>query len=89
VTEGRVMDSAVGDRPRTPERWLSDCPTTRQAVRMGDTATGGARTASDAARRLVSMRWGDTRVRGLVHELAERRDEFWRRAGGRVAGTGR
>lgn len=32
--------------------------------------------SSEAARQLIRARWGDTRVRGLVHELVERRDEL-------------
>jgi hypothetical protein len=35
-----------------------------------------ASTATLAARMLAQRRWGDTRVRNLVHELTERRDEI-------------
>jgi hypothetical protein len=37
---------------------------------MGDAA------ASEAGRRLAAARWGDTRVKALVRELAQRRAEL-------------
>jgi hypothetical protein len=46
---------------------------------MNDANTGvahDASTASLAARTLAQRRWGGTRVRRLVHELVERRDQL-------------
>jgi hypothetical protein len=42
---------------------------------MNDARTDAAH-ASNAARQLAMARWGRTRVRRLVHELVERRDQL-------------